>query len=119
VTSRPRLSENVGAVQGLAAVALFGILTLVFVTASGFGAPAGFPDASVTESIGYAMFDLTEQAAIDSEPFLVSFIIIAIVLDAALDGAVMLAKREEGGDLYGTARNAIRTDGGSGRGDDD
>jgi NADH-quinone oxidoreductase subunit J len=112
MTSRPRLAENLSLVQGAAALALFGVLTVTFVTTTGFGSPAGFPDGSVTASIGYAMFDLTDLAAIDSEPFLVSFLIIAVVLDAALDGAILLAKREGGGGLYGAARNAVRTDGG-------
>jgi len=113
VTSRPRLNDDINVVQGLAAVALFAVLSLVFLTSSGWSAPAGFPDGSVTASIGYAMFDLTELAAIDSEPFLVSFLIIAVVLDAALDGAILLAKREGGGGLYGAAKNTIRTDGGT------
>lgn len=113
MTSRPRLNDDINLVQGLAAVALFAVLALVFLTSSGWSAPAGFPDGSVTASIGYAMFDLTDLAAIDSEPFLVSFLIIAVVLDAALDGAILLAKREGGGGLYGAAQNAIRTDGGT------
>ncbi|MFC5970204.1 proton-conducting membrane transporter [Halomarina salina] len=117
MTSRPRLHDNISFLQGLAAVALFAVLTLVFLTSSGWSAPAGFPDGSVTASIGYAMFDLTDQAAIESEPFLVAFEIIDLVLVAALVAAVMLAKREGGGGLYGAARKAIRTDGG--REDDD
>lgn len=117
MTSRPRLYGGFSAAQGLAAVALFAVLALVFVTSSGWSAPAGFPDGSVTASIGYAMFDLTEQAAIPSEPFLVAFEIIDMVLVAALVAAVLLAKRESGQDLYGSARKAIRTDGG--REDDD
>ncbi|MWG33388.1 hypothetical protein [Halomarina oriensis] len=113
MTSRPRLNDDINVVQGLAAFALFGVLALTFVTSTGWSAPAGFPDGSVTASIGYAMFDLTNQAAIQSEPFLVSFLIIAVVLDAALDGAILLAKREGGGGLYGASRNRLRTDGGT------
>nr|WP_305794341.1 hypothetical protein [Halomarina rubra] len=91
---------------------MFAVLALTFVTSSGWSAPAGFPEGSVTASIGYAMFDMTDQAAIQSEPFLVSFEIIDVVLVSALVAAVLLAKRESGGSLYGAARNAIRTDGG-------
>ncbi len=79
-------------VTGVLAVALFGLLSAVFVTA-GFGTSEGFPTGAITRSIGYAMFNL-DAGTIDSEGFLVAFITIAIVLDAALDGAVMLAKRE-------------------------
>jgi NADH-quinone oxidoreductase subunit J len=43
------------------------------------------------------MFDIPTDAVPEgTEGFLVAFIVIALVLDAALDGAVMLARREEG-----------------------
>lgn len=96
MTTRPRLHTETNKVVGLLAVALFGFLAAVFLTA-GFGSPQGFPDGSVTQSIGYAMFNL-EGGDIGGEGFLVAFIAIAVVLDAALDGAVMLAKRDEEGD---------------------
>ncbi len=48
---------------------------------------------SITESIGYAMFDLRSIQPLPAESFLVGFILIAVVLDAALEAAVHLAKR--------------------------
>lgn len=92
---------------GLAALALFGVLATVFVGAS-FGDPAsGFAgEAGVTASIGYAMFNIQHPDAIPSEGFLVAFLIIAVVLDAALDGAVLLARRDEQGEIT----TALRSD---------
>ena len=95
MTSRPELHRG-SKVVGILAVGLFGFLAAVFLTA-GFGPPQGFPEGSITRSIGYAMFNLP-GGDIDSEGFLVAFVLIAVVLDAALDGAVMLAKREDGED---------------------
>ncbi|MEZ3116546.1 hypothetical protein RYH80_11565 [Halobaculum sp. MBLA0147] len=107
-TTRPRLRLGSHLVPGLAAVALFAVLAVV-VLGSDFGAASGFPtDVSITASIGYAMFNL-EQGAVDSEGFLVAFMLVALVLDTALDGAVMLAKREGEGD--GGTLTAL-TDGG-------
>lgn len=96
MTTRPRLHTETSKTMGLLAVGLFAFLAAVFIT-SGFGTAQGFGDGSVTRSIGYAMFNL-DAGAIASEGFLVAFITIAVVLDAALDGAVMLAKREEEGE---------------------
>jgi len=93
MTSRPRLATDVNYVNGLAALALFAVMAYVFFTTE-LGQPAGFPDGSITASIGYAMFDMVDQAAIGAESFLVAFEIIDIVLVAALVGAVMLARRE-------------------------
>jgi NADH-quinone oxidoreductase subunit J len=93
VTSRPRLETNPRQAVGLLAFALFGVFAGVFLTAE-FGTPAGFPgEGSITAAIGYAMFNL-DGGAFPAEGFLVAFIVIALVLDAALDAAVMLAKRE-------------------------
>lgn len=79
---------------GLAAVALFFVLAFVFLTSS-FPAPQGFPtDANITANIGYALFNI-EAGEIPAEGFIVAFFAIAIVLDAALDGSVMLARRED------------------------
>ena len=94
MTSRPRLATDINYVNGLAALALFVVMAYVFMT-SDISAPAGFADGSIVASIGYAMFDMLDQGAIEAEGFLVAFIVIALVLDAALDGAVMLARREE------------------------
>ena len=94
MTTRPRLRKSSSQVIGVLALALFGVLAAVFLTAS-FGDAAGFPaDGSITAAIGYAMFNL-DAGAFPSEGFLVSFIVIAVVLDAALDVAVMLGLREE------------------------
>ena len=90
----PRLKLGSHLLPGLAAVALFAVLAVV-VLGGDFGAAEGFPtDAGVTASIGYAMFNLS-FGDVPSEGFLVAFLTIAVVLDAALDGAVMLAKRED------------------------
>jgi len=92
---------------GVAALGLFVVLAAVFLRAP-FGDPAsGFVgDAGITASIGYAMFNIQAPDAIASEGFLVAFIVIAVVLDAALDGAVMLASRE----AEGTLTTALRSD---------
>jgi NADH-quinone oxidoreductase subunit J len=110
MTSKPELRLGGHLLSGLAAVALFVVLAVTFLNAEFAEPAAGFdPDASITASIGYALFDLTSQAAVSSEGFLAAFIIIAFVLDAALDGAVFLAIREEGGRVT----DALRVDGGS------
>jgi NADH-quinone oxidoreductase subunit J len=97
MTSRPELERNSRQVVGVLALALFGVLAAVFLTA-GFGDAAGFPgEGSITAAIGYAMFNF-DAGAFPSEGFLVSFIVIAVVLDAALDVAVMLGLQEEDGD---------------------
>jgi NADH-quinone oxidoreductase subunit J len=103
VTTRPELVDMDGSrlLPGLAAVALFLVMAAAFLTAS-FGASAGFPGGSITASIGYAMFDLLELAPVGSEGFLITFLIIALVLDAALEAAVMLARREEEGEPLAT-----------------
>ena len=95
MTTRPRLHRG-SKVTGLLAVGLFGLFAAVFLTA-GFGTAEGFADGSVTRSVGYAMFNL-DAGGIESEGFLVAFITIAVVLDAALDGSIMLAKQDEEGD---------------------
>jgi len=122
MTSRPRLATDVNYVNGLAALALFVVMAYVFLTAE-LGLPSGFPDASITASIGYAMFDMADQAAVGAESFLVVFEIIDVVLVAALVAAVMLARREgddqsvtalaDGGSLGGTKEtsSAHRSDG--------
>jgi len=94
--SRPQLVRDLNLVRGVAALALFVVLAVVFVTAtfpSGGGFEAG---VSITAGLGYALFDMVDQSPIVTEGFLVSFILIAVVLDAALDGALLLARREDG-----------------------
>lgn len=99
MTTKPRLRLGKHLLPGLAAVALFGVMAATILSAS-FGDPAGFggPD-SITRNIGYAMFDLTGLLEVPTEGFLVAFIVTALVLDAALEGAVYLAKREAGDTL--------------------
>jgi NADH-quinone oxidoreductase subunit J len=106
VTTRPRLETNKRQAVGLLAFVLFAVLAAVFLTAD-LGSGQGFPGGgSITASIGYAMFNL-EGGAFPAEGFLVAFIVIAVVLDAALDAAVMLARREEGSEAF----LPLRTDG--------
>ncbi|AGN00716.1 NADH dehydrogenase-like complex subunit J2 [Salinarchaeum sp. Harcht-Bsk1] len=84
-------------VPGLVAVALFAVMAWVFLGAS-FGEAAGFPGgASVIDTIGYALMD-ANQTDIPTEGFMAALIIIALVLDAALDGAIHLARRDDEGD---------------------
>jgi NADH-quinone oxidoreductase subunit J len=102
MTDRPELAREGNFVAGLAAIALFVVLGAVFVGVS-FPTPVGFGEApAVTKSLGAALFDIAPsqlmdegQGAVPAEGFLVAFILIAVVLDAALDGALMLAKRDE------------------------
>ena len=112
MTTRPQLKLGSHLLPGLAAVGLFVVLAAVTL-AGEFPEPEGFPEgANITASIGYAMFNIAVsaiegQTLVGGESFLVAFIVIAIVLDAALDGAIMLARREEDGSL-----RTILTDGG-------
>ncbi|WP_210408925.1 hypothetical protein [Halorhabdus rudnickae] len=94
--SRPRMVRDLNPVGAVAALALFGVLAAVFVSAT-FPDAAGFEaGVSITAGIGYALFDMAGQSPIVTEGFLVSFVLIAIALDAALDGAILLARREDG-----------------------
>ena len=127
MTTRPKLKTDGNFLPGLIALALFGVFAAVFLTAS-FPDPTGFAgDGSITASIGYAMFNLPGGVH-PSEGFLVAFIVIAVVLDAALDASVMLAKTEEDGRIGGALRfgsngtddartddSSARTDGGRDR----
>ena len=108
MTTRPRpVSFDRSLLPGLAAVALFVLLAAVALTAD-FGdlvAEFGFPaDQSIVGSIGAALIGL--EAAIPTESFVVALIVIAVALDAALDGSIMLAKREDEGEA------GVETDGG-------
>jgi len=106
VTTKPSLRTGSHLLPGLAAVALFAVIAMAVLRAS-FGDPQGFgPDAPITASIGYAMFNL-DMGAVPGEGMIVAFIVIAVALDAALDGAILLAKREEDGSAV-----ALLADGG-------
>ncbi len=93
--SRPRFRIGTHLLPGVIAVVLFGVMAAVFLTAS-IGEPAGFGDASVIESIGFSLLNITTaEGTIPTEGFLAAFILIALALDAALDGSIMLARRED------------------------
>lgn len=121
MTTKPKLNDADRWWPGVAALALFGVLAYVFATAS-FGQAQGFPNgADITASIGYAMFNIGAQEAVSSEGFLIAFEIIDLVLVAALVGAVMLARRDEAGEVVSALRSdaveqdtqAVAADGGS------
>jgi len=119
--SGPRLVDFDGGrlVPGLVALALFGVLAAVFLTAN-LGSPTGFPGGgSIVASIGYLMFNLPEQAAYGGEQFLVAFEIIDLVLVAAIVGAIMLARRESEGSVMTALTDGGRDLGRSLRGEAD
>ncbi|MHB9285631.1 proton-conducting membrane transporter [Halobacteriales archaeon Cl-PHB] len=97
MTTKPRpVDFDRSMIPGLAAAALFTVMATAFMTAdfSAVTESFGFPgDASVVAGIGRALIGL--EAAIPVESFVVALIVIAIALDAALDGALMLAKRDD------------------------
>jgi NADH-quinone oxidoreductase subunit J len=95
MVTKPRFASEANHVNGLAAVALFVVLAAVMLT-SNFPSPEGFPQgAELVSGIGYAMFNLQPDGVVPSEPMLVAFEIIDIVLVAALVAAVMLARRSD------------------------
>lgn len=96
MTTRPRpIDIDRSLLPGLAAVGLFVVMAAVFVTAE-FGAPAGFGGAdSIVAGIGNALLGITSEGLVP-EGFLVALLLVAVVLDAALDGALMLARRDGG-----------------------
>jgi len=106
MTTGPRLIPlDRGLVPGLIAVVLFGIMAAVFLTADGtavnelaFANPATFPDTSIVGAIGYALVGAAERGVESTENFVVALILMAVLLDAALDGAIMLATRDDGGE---------------------
>jgi NADH-quinone oxidoreductase subunit J len=113
VTTSPRLVPlDRSLLSGLAAVALFVLIAAVALTGdyaeiiADFGFPAG---ESVVAAIGAALIGI--DAAIPVESFVVALIVIAIALDAALDGSIMLAKRDEEEDAE-TAADGGRSRGG-------
>lgn len=120
MTNRPRRRTGGPVLPGVLAVALFVAMALV-VIATPFGDATGFPDGiSITAEIGYALLDLSvlqssEGSMPQTESFLAAFILVAIVLDAALDASLLLARREEEGE---TVTAIARTDGGSDSGGD-
>ncbi len=111
VVNRPSFRFGSHLFRGVGALAL--LVVLVWATiGAGIGDPAGFPgDGSITATIGYAIVGLVDLAEHETESFLAALIITGVLLDAALDGAVMLARRDE----PGTAAEAVRSDGGENR----
>lgn len=86
---------------GFIAFFLFAAMAATFLVGDFNALDTGvFDDISVISGIGYALIGAAEQGGFDqTENFLVALILIAIVLDAALDGALMLASQDdEGGD---------------------
>jgi len=102
MTTRPRPIEvDRRVLLGLIPLGLFVALAVVVLTTDfaavevvGFGSGG----LSIVEDIGYSFIGAPELAELDTEDFLVALILIAILLDAALDGALMLAKRDDGGE---------------------
>lgn len=87
---------------GLAAVGIFLVMVTVFLTAD-LTDVTGLDGISTVDGIGYALLGAAEHAGEEvvyenTESFLVALILIAVLLDAALDGALMLAKRDDGGE---------------------
>ncbi|WP_435124832.1 proton-conducting membrane transporter [Halobaculum sp. D14] len=98
--STPSLKLGSHLVPGLAAVALFVVLAVVFLSSTfPLDAARGFPDgAAIISSIGYAMFNIG-RGDVASEGFLAVFELVDVVLVAALTGAVMLGRTEAAGDV--------------------
>ena len=100
-------------VPAVAVGLLFAVMVLA-VSSADFGAASAFPaDASIVHNIGYALFNLGEYdlGSVPSEGFLAAFLIAAVALDVAVDGAVYLAKREQDGSIVAAMGEAL-TDGG-------
>ncbi len=92
---------------------LFAVMAATFANA-GFESAAGFPEGeSIIHNIGYALFNLGDYgvATIPSEGFLAAFLIVAVALDVAVDGAIYLARRETDESVV-AAVGAAFTDGG-------
>lgn len=122
MTSRPeRVPFDRRLLPGIAAIALFALMAAVFLSAdtATLVESWGFPqDASVVASIGAALIGI--ESAIPTESFVVALLIIAIALDAALDGALMLAKRDEesGGEPMADGGRGPHSDAETGTGGD-
>ena len=102
MTSRPELIDiDRRFLLGLIPLGLFAVIAaIVFTTDFTAVEEVGFGTGGlgVVEDIGYSFIGAPELADLETEDFLVALVLIAILLDAALDGALMLAKRDDGGD---------------------
>lgn len=87
--NRPRVRLGTHLLPGIAAVGVFVLIAGTILTAE-FDTAVGFT-GSVAETIGLALVNLGP-----ADGYLVALILIGFVLDAALDGAVYLARREGG-----------------------
>ncbi|AKH97716.1 hypothetical protein [Halanaeroarchaeum sulfurireducens] len=97
MTTKPEITTEINPITGFLAVVLFGVMGLIVLGASFTGAAGFETNAPITASIGYALLDLEGVAnTVASEGFLAALVIIAFVLDAALGGAVLLARRDGG-----------------------
>ena len=111
MTTGPKLRLGSDLVPGIIAVALFAAMSLIVLNTGFSPEMEGFPETSITAEIGYALFDMTalqstEGAIADTERFLASFLLAAVVLDAALDASLVLAKREEEGETVTALESA-------------
>jgi hypothetical protein len=113
--SRPRLKLGPHLAPGLLAVFLFTVFALVVLGTEFSWLPEqSLTGERVTEGIGFALLDVQPSDAPDldefpgSDGFLAALILVALVLDAALDGAVHLASREDEGSIV-TALAADRS----------
>ena len=103
MTTRPRLiSLDRRLLPGLIAVGLFAVMAAIFLSAE-LGEAAGLDGIGVVTGIGYALIGEVSSAGSEAvfeetENFLVALILLAVLLDAALDGAIMLAERDDGGE---------------------
>ncbi|MFW5973784.1 MAG: hypothetical protein ACOCPZ_00180 [Natrialbaceae archaeon] len=100
MTTRPQLIEiDRRLLAGLIPLVLFAVVAAIALTTD-FGDSQGFADGGLTivGDIGYALIGASEHATLSVEDFLVPLILVAVLLDAALDGALMLAKRDDGGE---------------------
>ncbi len=90
-----RLPATTGSrlLRGSAAVGVVAVLLVAVATAE-FDAATGYGDASVLEAIGFAMINV--EGPLPAIGFLVPLILLALVLDAALEGAVYLAEKNGG-----------------------
>ncbi|MFW5896447.1 MAG: NADH-quinone oxidoreductase subunit J [archaeon] len=108
MTTKPELELGRHQLPGVVALALFAVMAAIILTAS-FGDPAGFGGIqSVTEGIGYALFNIgAETVPPGTEGFLALFEMIALVLTAALVAGVMLARREVEGEVVTALRSEV------------
>ena len=120
MTQRPKLRLGSSLAPGILAVGLFVLMALIVLnTPFESMAEGGFEVESITAAIGYALFDLGPLQEADgvtgTEPFLAAFLLIALTLDAALDAALVLAKREEQGEpVVALASRGAADEGGAG-----